>query len=565
MRLCKYLEPCIYDLLHSPIKKIIALVILIVSLIISVWLVTSTVVKVKLLPKPLADNFTIYVDLPEGKSVYETKEVTSCILRHLKDEEIITDMSVFLGEGAPVDFSAMIKGRVFDTGENIANIVVNFKREDDRDESSLQAVHRLRPLIQNGCTMHDVNIKMVELPAGPPTLASLVLEITSDDKEESMEALAYTIEGMFKKTDGLVDIDVVNESSYMQYRIVLEKNKITASHLQLDQVKKIMYLAFEGMDIAFANDAEAENQIPIHVTTNKENKTFQSGSHEQIMIKFAEITFMNSLGSLVPLSELVMIKEERNGHKIISKNLTPIISVVAETDMESQIYPLLSIRDEIIENLAQKYDVEKTDMLDLALTDKKTDEHFKLHWGGELKLSMDTIFDLGTALGAAIIIIFFMMVVYYKSFSIAGAVVLASFISVGGVIYIHLIWDLFTSEIFYMTGTSLIGFIALIGINSRNSLLIIDFATQLIEEKHLNVEKAISVSVYTRAKPILLTALATILASSLLATDPVFGGLGVALIGGTIASYLVSLFIIPIIIHGSFLKKYSKGKINDSN
>ena len=157
------------------------------------------------------------------------------------------------------------------------------------------------------------------------------------------------------------------------------------------------------------------------------------------------------------------------------------------------------------------------------------------------------------------------MVVYYKSFSIAGAVVLASFISVGGVIYIHLIWDLFTSEIFYMTGTSLIGFIALIGINSRNSLLIIDFATQLIEEKHLSIEKAISVSVYTRAKPILLTALATILASSLLATDPVFGGLGVALIGGTIASYLVSLFIIPIIIHGSFLTKYGKGKLNDNN
>ena len=225
--------------------------------------------------------------------------------------------------------------------------------------------------------------------------------------------------------------------------------------------------------------------------------------------------------------------------------------------MESQIYPLLSIRDEIIEILAQKYDVEKTNMLDLALTDKKIGEHFKLHWAGEQKLSMDTIFDLGTALGVAIIVIFFMMVVYYKSFSIAGAVVLASFISVGGVIYIHLIWDLFTSEIFYMTGTSLIGFIALIGINFRNSLLIIDFATQLIEEKHLNVEKAISVSTYTRAKPILLTALATILASSLLATDPVFGGLGVALIGGTIATYLVSLFIVPIIIYKPLLKQYS--------
>ena len=248
-----------------------------------------------------------------------------------------------------------------------------------------------------------------------------------------------------------------------------------------------------------------------------------------------------------------------NGHKIFSKNLIPLVSVVGETDRESQIYPLLSIRDDIVEKLSTQYNVIKTGMLDFILIDKKTGDDFHLHWDGEQKVTMDTITDLSMALGVALLLIFFMMVVYYKSFSLAATIVLASFISVAGVIYMHLILDLFTSEVFYMTGTSLIGFIALIGINSRNSLLIIDFAQQLIEERHLSVEKAISVSVHTRAKPILLTVLATILASALLATDPVFGGLGIALIGGSLASFLVSLFIVPIMIHKPLLKEYTQG------
>ena len=232
MLLNKYLEPFIFNLLHSRAKKIALLVIMIVSLIISFMLVTSTIVKVKLLPKPLADNFTIYVDLPEGKSVYEIKEVTSCIINQLKNEEIITDMSIFLGEGAPVDFSAMIKGRLFETGENIANILVNLKRNSGRDETSILAVHRLRPLIQNACTMHNVNIKIVELPAGPPSLASLVLEITSDSGLAAMEELGVKLEDIFKNTAGLVDIDVVSDSSYMGYTVQLKKNKILASNLQ---------------------------------------------------------------------------------------------------------------------------------------------------------------------------------------------------------------------------------------------------------------------------------------------------------------------------------------------
>ncbi len=558
MKKKKIIEEFVYHLLDSPTRKAIAILIMSALLISSVMLVTSTLVKVKLLPKPLADNFSIYVDLPDGKSLYETKEVTSCIVKYLKNEEIITDMSIFYGESAPVDFSAMIKGRLFDSGENVANILVNLKREHERDETSILAVHRLRGVIKENCTLHNNKIKMVESPAGPPTLAAIVLEVTGGESYQSLENLAYKLETIFKKIPKLADIDLSSNKPYDKYEIILNNRKIMQSKLQIDQVKKILYIAFEGMNVAFSNDANAQNQIPLHLSLSRKSKSIKVVSKDYLMRKFSAIQLMNSLGLTVPLSEVVDIKLQKSNQKIISKNLVPLISVLGETDMESQIYPLLTIRDEIKNDLSEQYNIENSGLLDFKLTDKKTKEEYLLHWDGEQKLSMDTITDLGMALGVAIVLIFFMMVIYYNSFALAGAISLASFISVAGVIYAHFIYDIFTPTTFYMTGTSLIGFIALIGINSRNSLLIIDFAQQLIEEQGLSVRQAIAVSIQTRAKPILLTVLAIIFASMLLATDPVFGGLGIALIGGTLLAYGVSLFIVPIIIYKPLLKLYPK-------
>jgi multidrug efflux pump subunit AcrB len=552
----KYIESYVYNLLHSRKKKIITLLVLLFTLVSSIMLVTSTMVKVKLLPKDSADFFSIYIDLPEGKSVYETREVTSCIIEQLKNEETISNISVFLGESAPIDFSGMIKGRIFTSGDNIANMLINLSKASERSENSMLITHRLRPFIQENCSYHNANIKMIEFPAGPPAFAALSLEVSSNTQYAHIESLAYQLESIFAKTTGLADVDVTSDNDYKKYSVVLKRNKILESKLQLEQVKKILYIAFEGVNIAFSNDANAENQIPVHLVLNTDTKLFTGSEKTNLLKKFSEIKLMNQNGLLVPLSELVEIKSTKNDHKLMSKNLLPLVIVTAETDMESQIYPLLSIRNEIKKTLSSQYTVEENGLLDLILTDNITQEKYNLHWDGEQKLSMDTITDLSSALGVAIVMIFFMMVVYYKNFSLAGAIILSSFLSITGVVYAHLIFDIFTPETFYMTGPSLIGFIALIGINSRNSLLIIDFAKQLIHEKQLSVERAIAISIQTRAKPILLTVLAIVFASALLATDIVFGGLGVALIGGTLAAYIVSLFIVPIMIHKALLKQY---------
>jgi multidrug efflux pump subunit AcrB len=168
-----------------------------------------------------------------------------------------------------------------------------------------------------------------------------------------------------------------------------------------------------------------------------------------------------------------------------------------------------------------------------------------------MKVTLDTFRDLGAAFIAALVLIFLLLVIYYKSFAISGIILAGSFLSIIGVIIGHFVADLVTTETFFLTATSLIGFIALMGISSRNSLLLIDFAKSLMTEHHIEKKRAIAIASATRAKPIMLTAIAIILGSALLASDPVFGGLGVALISGTVAAVIVSLIFIPVLMDKS--------------
>jgi multidrug efflux pump subunit AcrB len=287
----------------------------------------------------------------------------------------------------------------------------------------------------------------------------------------------------------------------------------------------------------------------------KESKSLSSSSAESLQSKLSSLNLMNMKGMMVPMSEVVTLRKVDSNPMIMHKDLSRMVNVIAETDMVSQLYPLLEARDVMLEEFSKEYEVTKegfsTYMFDLHLKDKKTGEIFLLRWDGEMKVSLDTFRDLGGAFISALILIFLLLVIYYKSYAIAGIVLLGSFLSLIGVIVGHWVANWFTSETFFLTATSLIGFIALIGISSRNSLLLIDFAKSLMEYHHMPKKRAIAVAAATRAKPIALTAVAIILGSALLASDPVFGGLGVALISGTVAAVFVSLLFVPILMDNS--------------
>lgn len=554
----KKLQDTVFEGIQNPKKRNFILFATFVAFALSVLMIApSRMVLAKMLPGKNNDTFTIYTSLAEGSSIEQTNKVSECVADFLKQEKEITDFEIFLGMGAPLDFAGLIKGSHFKNSENVAEIVINLTKKHHREEPSYFMVQRIRPNIQQKCASIYTNttITFVEPPAGPPVLAAIVAEIYGQNSDGIRE-LSGKVKNIFEKTDGLVDVEIMQDEIYDTFEVEVDSTKVSLSGINVKQLNDVLYLAFEGMQIAVKNSAVANDQIPIYLSLSRDSKKFSSKDINSIKAKLSSLKLMNQMGMMTPLTELVTIVPKKSNPMIMSKNLHKMTNVMAETDMVSQVYPLMDARNTILDTFGEKYNIEKIGLFNLRLTDKTSKEVYEIIWDGEMEVTLDTFVELGAAFIAALVLIFLLMVVYYKSYTLSGIVLLGSFLSIIGVIVGHYIMDLFTKDTFFLTATSLIGFIALIGISSRNSLLLIDFTASLMKDNSMSKAEAIAYATATRAKPIFLTAAAIILASTLLAGDAVFGGLGVALIFGTIAAVIASLIIVPILLYKADLERH---------
>ena len=551
------MEERIYNIISSKAKQRKVGFIVLGFLIFSIMMIPTEIVLAKMLPGKSANTFTVYIDTATNSTIDQTKEVVECVVNSFRGEEEVLNMEMFLGQGAPLDYAGLVKGSAFKRLKNQAEVVINLTDKHGREEASFMMVHRLRPIIQNKCEnlYKGTTVKFVEMPSGPPTFATIVVNLYGKDSL-LLRQTSKTIKEALQETEGLVDIDVMQDDVYTKFEIIPNVEKIISSNLSVEQVSNILYMAFKGNVIATKNSTLQQDQIPIFVSLDKETRTLDHASRDELALKLSRLKLLNKQGIMVPVKEVVEIVPTVADPTIFKKNMRNMVSVTAECDLVSQVYPLMDARELMIKNLEADFEIERltgmsTYMFDLALVHKLTGEKVLVRWDGEMKVSLDTFRDLGGAFISALVLMFLLMVVYYKSFALSGIVLVGSFLSIIGVIIGHFITDLIslwlTGIHFYLTATSLIGFISLMGISARSSLLLIDFTKSLIES---GVEKnrAIAISTATRAKPILLTAVAIILGSLLLATDPIFGGLGIALIFGSMASTAVSLYYIPVLM-----------------
>ncbi len=526
-------------------------------LLFSLAMIPTKIVLAKMLPGKSANTFTVYVDTATNSTINQTKEVVACVAKNFKKEKEVLNMEMFLGQGAPLDYAGLVKGSSFKSLKNQAEIVINLTDKHHREEASYMMVHRIRPIIQKDCgnIYKGTTIKFIEMPSGPPTFATIVVNLYGKDSL-LLRQTAKVVEGALRDTEGLADIDVMQDDVYEKFEIIPNVEKIINSNLSVEQVSNILYMAFKGNVVAIKNSAMQQDQIPIFVSLDSKTRILDSASKSDLSLKLSRLKLLNKMGVMVPMKEVVDIVPTIADPTIFKKNMRNMVSVTAECDLVSQVYPLMDSRELMFERLTEEFEIERltgmsTYMFDLALTHKKTGEEVLIRWDGEMKVSLDTFRDLGGAFISALVLMFFLMVVYYRSFILSGIVLIGSFLSIIGVIIGHFITDLislFLIDIhFFLTATSLIGFISLMGISARSSLLLIDFTMSLIESG-IEKNRAIAISTATRAKPIMLTAVAIILGSLLLATDPIFGGLGIALIFGSMASTAVSIFYIPVLM-----------------
>jgi len=175
------MEKLIYKILDSKLNKLIVILLVIFAMIGAVMMIPSKLVLARMLPGKSANTFTIYVDTASNASIRQTKAVTTCVVDTLKKEKEITDMEVYLGQGAPLDYAGLVKGSALKRLQSQAEVVINLTDKHERDEPSFMMVHRIRPIINKACgsITENTTIKFIEMPSGPPTLATIVVELYS--------------------------------------------------------------------------------------------------------------------------------------------------------------------------------------------------------------------------------------------------------------------------------------------------------------------------------------------------------------------------------------------------
>ncbi|HHH19860.1 MAG TPA: efflux RND transporter permease subunit, partial [Campylobacterales bacterium] len=306
----KKFEQFVYNIINQKSKKFLVIVLTALAFFGSLLMFPTKIVLAKMLPGKSDNTYSIYVDTPTGSSMEETKKVTQCITQILQSEDEIKNMALFYGQGIPLDYAGLVKGSSMKRTENVAEISVNLTDKHDREEPSFLMTQRLRPILQERCSnvVPNTTIKLIEQPAGPPTLASLVVEVHGDNIPQSRE-LATEVGNILAKTDGLVDIDVMTDDIYQKHELIPDIDKIARSGLAIEQVNNILYLAFEGMVIASKNSEEHSEQIPIFLVLSDNTKRLNGNSGDHIRSKLSSLNLMNQRGMMVPLTEVVTVKK----------------------------------------------------------------------------------------------------------------------------------------------------------------------------------------------------------------------------------------------------------------
>lgn len=492
-------------------------------------------VEVKMLPYDNTNSFLVQVDMDEGTALEATDEVVRKVDEIIEKMPFVTNYTVFLGTHAPIDFAALVRGDLMKKGPNLAQIRVNLMPKDERDVSSHQIVTELNthlnPLRQQ---FKNANIKLYETPPGPPVTTQVGAKLYGPNYEKlriaSEELMPY-----FKKTYGLINVDNSVTVDTQTYQINIDRDQASLLGIAPAAVSKMLRDYVNGFALGYMHLNNVREPVDILVRLPRSQRSVPS----QLM----SLRVLSRAAYAVPISAFATIKKVPQAKPIIDKDQHPMVMMGGELLKSSPVYSVLSL-DKKIDGLTLPKSGITLHTGNLGFVTAHPDDVMKytLLWGGEMRLTLDVFRDMGSAFIVALVFIYLVLVGYYRSYMIPVIVMGAIPLTMIGVFPGH--W--LTHQAF--TATSMIGVIALAGIVVRNSLLLIDFILEYRKEGYALKEAVIEAG-KVRFRPILLTALAIIFGSMIMITDPVFGGLAVSLIFGTLSSTVLTLLVIPALYY----------------
>jgi multidrug efflux pump subunit AcrB len=494
-------------------------------------------VTVKMLPFDNKSELQVIIDMPDGSTLEESAALAGEIGEYLKTVPEVTDYQAYVGTAAPYNFNGLVRHYFLRSGSNISDLQVNFVPKGERKAQSHDIAKRLRPELRRIGERYGARIKVAEIPPGPPVLSTLVAEVYGPDAERRIE-IARQIKGIFAGTDGVVDVDWYVEDDRKKITFEVDKEKAAHNGISTEVVSQSLRVALGGAGSGLVHFEKEKEPVELFLRMPIEKRTG--------IAALKEVAVPAQNGNLVPLSELVNIREGTEEKSIYHKNLKNVVYVtgdVAGTE-ESPVYAILKMK-KVIESLKlpEGYELKQYSSVQPWLEDS-----YAMKWDGEWHITYEVFRDLGIAFGAVLLLIYVLVVAWFRSF-ITPLVIMAPIpLTLVGILPGHWLFGAF------FTATSMIGFIALAGIIVRNSILLVDFVQMEWREKGMLGDALIKAGA-VRFRPIVLTAAAVVVGSFVMIFDPIFQGLAISMMFGAVAATGLTLIAVPLLYYEFFRNK----------
>ena len=513
---------------------------ILLAMALSVGLAGVQWVILKMLPFDNKSEFQVVVDMPAGTPLENTAAVLHDMGVYLSKQKEVLDVQTYAGTASPITFNGLVRQYYLRADAEQGDLQVNLIDKNQRSEKSHTIAQRLRPELEKIALTYGANIKVVEVPPGPPVMSPLVAEIYGPD-EAGRQALAANVAKVFSQTPGIVGVDTSLKADAPKQWLQVRRQRAETLGISVNAIAQTVQGALQGADATYLRDGNSKFPVPVRL---------QLPIQSQIGLKDVLAMPMRAAnGQLVPLSELVEVKTDVIQKPLFTKDLLPVSYVMGDMagSQDSPLYGLFEIRAKL-----KAAALSGQSELGEYWTQQPSDTYreYAVKWDGESQITYETFRDMGTAYGVGLILIYLLVVAQFKSYLTPLVIMAPIPLTMIGVMPGHALLNA------QFTATSMIGMIALAGIIVRNSILLVDFI-ELQVAQGMDFKEAVIQSAAVRAQPIVLTGLAAMIGAFFILDDPIFNGLAVSLIFGILVSTLLTLVVIPVLYFSLFQPKES--------
>ncbi len=504
-----------------------------VATLLSMVLFVTKSVTVKLLPFDNKSELQVVVDLPRGTSLEENDRVLQAAAMRLKGLEELESIQAYTGTAAPFNFNGLVRHYYVRKETQQGDLQVNLTSKDERSRTSHDIALEVRQKLKGLEVPQGTSVKVVEVPPGPPVIATLLAEVYGPDPE-TRRAVAGQVREAFRSVPFIVDDDDSFGVPAPRLRVSINEDNLEYLKVSESDVYDTIQAYMSGVPVGYSHRGGGRHPVEIAVQLPK--KELSVSAHT--LSTPVPANALPGERSIVELGDVVSLKREKASYPIFRHNGRAAEMVMAELagDYEAPLYGMMAVADAI-----NKMDWGKLPKPEILFHGQPSDESTPaLLWDGEWEVTYVTFRDMGAAFAVALLGIYILVVAQFGSFKLPLVILTPVPLTLIGIMIGH--W-LFGAP---FTATSMIGFIALAGIIVRNSILLVDFIRHLRADD-IPLRQALLEAGAIRFKPILLTALAAMIGAAVILFDPIFQGLAISLLFGLASSTLLTVLVIPAI------------------